>query len=270
MLNFDLQGRIVSPLMTHCHASSELILELKSVTKHFRSGKRAVQVLKGVELEVYRGEVVALVGPSGAGKTTLFHILAGLLGADSGTASFQGIPLPLKETYRGRQAMSLVFQDPYAALSPHLRVEETTIEPLRIKGRKGNLREKGRQALAAVRLAPPEIYLNRYPGQLSGGQRQRVAIARAIITEPVLLLADEPTSMLDASVAIGILNLFRRLAASGMAVLITIHDLASACYLADRLVVLSSGEVVEVGSSANILANPRHEITQSLIAAARC
>ena len=265
---FELHGR--SAVQTSAvERSAESVLELRAVTKQFRSGKRSAQILKGIELDVAKGQVVALVGHSGAGKSTLFHIMAGLLDADSGSATFQSMRLPLRETHRGRQSMSLVFQDPYAALSPHLNVHETILEPLRIKGHKDEVTEKVRKVLTAVKLAPPEVYLNRYPGQLSGGQRQRVAIARAIVTEPVLLLADEPTSMLDASAGIGILNLFRRLAARGMAILITIHDLASACYVADRLAILHEGEIVEEGEPWAILANPAEQITRKLIEAAR-
>jgi len=270
MLNFDLYGRTVSEArVQQARTPSESILELKSVAKRFRSDKNSGKILEGIDLTVLEGEVVALVGPSGAGKTTLFHIVAGLLAADLGAASFRGKPLSLTETHRGREAMSLVFQDPYSALSPHLRVGEAVLEPLRIKGCKSSLHQKARQALAAVNLSPPEAFLNRYPGQLSGGQRQRVAIARAIVTEPVLLLADEPTSMLDASAGIGILNLFRDLAAAGRAVFITIHDLASACYVADRLLILHEGRIVEEGKPPAILARPAQQITRRLIRAAR-
>ena len=248
---------------------AEPILEVKDVTKSFRLRKKTAPVLAGVDLTIRRGEVVALVGPSGAGKTTLFHIVAGLLEADSGSAAFNGRRLPLVETHRGREGMSLVFQDPFTALSAHLRVRESIREPLRIKGRDGGWQQKVRQALDAVGLAPAKVYQERFPSQLSGGQRQRVAIARAIVTEPSLLLADEPTSMLDVSAGVGVLNLFRSLAAMGMAVLITIHDLASACYVADRLVILASGSVVEEGTPAAILANPKAEITRRLVAAAR-
>ncbi len=245
------------------------ILSLEGVTKRFKAGRQWVEILKGVELVVRRGQVVALVGPSGVGKSTLFHIIAGLLEADAGAAEFQGMVLPLKATHQGRQAMSLVFQDPYSALSPHLSVVDTILEPLRIKGHKENLYDRVRQVLAAVNLAPAESYVNRYPGQLSGGQRQRVAIARAIVTEPALLLADEPTSMLDASAGIGILNLLRGLAEGGTAVLITVHDLASACYVADHLAILETGEIVEEGAPQAILAHPVRPITRSLMAAAR-
>jgi len=247
----------------------EPILELKDVAKSFRSHGKSTPVLTGVDLAVGKGEVVALVGPSGAGKTTLFHIVAGLLAADAGSASFNGQRLPLVETHRGREGMSLVFQDPFTALSAHMRVREAVREPLRIKRRNHNWQQKVRQSLEAVGLAPTEVYLDRYPGQLSGGQRQRVAIARAIVTEPSLLLADEPTSMLDVSAGVSVLNLFRSLAALGMAVLLTIHDLASACYVADRLVILAGGSVAEEGKPAAILANPQQGITSRLVAAAR-
>lgn len=255
----------LSPVFPH---GGERLLELRGLVKRFGSRRSTVEVLKGVDLNIHRGEVVALVGPSGSGKTTLLHLLAGLLPGDSGAGSFRGHPLPLVETHRGREGMSLVFQDPYEALSSHLRIRETVMEPLRIKGRLRDAHGKVCRALQAVRLNPPEAYLERYPGGLSGGQRQRVAIARALITDPVLLLADEPTSMLDASAGVDILNLFRDLAGQGMGVLLTIHDLATACYVADRLVVLFEGVMVEEGSPASILAQPRHDATRRLIAAA--
>lgn len=268
MFDFDRHWRAARRMPVPNRKAAAAVLQMNAVAKQFRTGKDAVPILKGVDLAVGEGEVVALVGPSGAGKTSLFHIAAGLLAADSGTAAFQGRSVPLRETPRGREIMSLVFQDPYAALSPHLRVRETLVEPLRIRGDTVKAAARAHQALAAVGLAPPEVYLDRYPAQLSGGQRQRVAIARAIITEPALLLADEPTSMLDASAGIDILNLFRRLAAGGMAVLVTIHDLASACYAADRLLILHQGEIVEEGEPAVLLASAVHPLTRSLIQAA--
>jgi peptide/nickel transport system ATP-binding protein len=261
----------------------EVLLEARGVKKLFRAGRSASQVLDGVDLSIRRGEVLALLGPSGAGKSTLLHILAGLLETDSGEAFFEGAPLPIRASrqgwdlpllrHSGREKMSLVFQDPYAALSPHMRVRETVLEPLRAHQQSGDeAKRRIVEALRSVCLLPPEVYLDRFPDRLSGGQRQRVAIARAVVTQPNLLLADEPTSMLDASAGVGILNLFRRLASDGMAILITIHDLATACYVADRLAVLSGGRVVEEGAPEAILKDPRHETTRSLVnaAATRC
>lgn len=245
------------------------LLEVRAVSRRFGTKRKGTQVLDGVDLNLFPGEVAALVGPSGAGKTTLLQILAGLLDADSGEAAFRGAPLPLVETCRGRERMSLVFQDPYAALASHLTVHQIVAEPLRIRRRKDVPDRTIREALSRARLSPPEEYLDRYPAQLSGGQRQRVAIARALITEPALLLADEPTSMLDASAGVGILNLFRDLAGRGASLLITIHDLANACYVADRILVLSDGIIVEEGSPTDLLANPRHSLTRDLIASAR-
>ncbi|MGB9887813.1 MAG: ABC transporter ATP-binding protein [Moorellales bacterium] len=246
-----------------------MLLVLEGVTKTFFSGRRRVPVLRGVDLSLDRGEVVALVGASGVGKTTLLMIVAGLLGADSGRAFFGGQKLVLKETRVGRAHMNLVFQDPYAALSPHLRVRELVAEPLLLRRvPTGGPRQEVTAALEAVGLVPAEEYLARYPHQLSGGQRQRVALARALVTRPQLLLADEPTSMLDASVGVDILNLLRRVADRGTAVLVTAHDLAGAAYLADRLAVMAEGRIVEEGPPGRLLTAPTAEATRQLLAAA--
>ncbi len=240
------------------------LLELRGVRKEFRSGRRGVKVLGGIDLSVGRGEVVALLGLSGAGKTTLLHVIAGLTGADSGSAYFDGSPLRLSETHHGRDRMSLVFQDPYAAVSAHLRVGESILEALKIRnGTRTGERDLASGALRSVGLVPPEAYLDRYPGRLSGGQRQRVAIARALITRPALLLADEPTSMLDASSGVEILNLFRHLVEGGMAILVTMHDLNAAGYVADRILVVSGGVVVEEGSRDSILPGSYREASRT-------
>lgn len=250
-------GRLPAPL-----------LEARAISRRFGSRRKGAQVLDQVDLSLFPGEVVALVGPSGAGKTTLLQILAGLLHADAGKAVFRGALLPLAETCRGRNGMSIVFQDPYAALASHLLVRQIVAEPLRIRSRKRVADRTTSEALSLVGLSPPEAYLDRYPTQLSGGQRQRVAIARALVTEPDLLLADEPTSMLDASAGVGILNCFRDIASRGASILVTIHDLASACYVADRILVLHEGRIVEEGSPEELLRRPQEKITGGLIASA--
>jgi peptide/nickel transport system ATP-binding protein len=246
-----------------------MLLVLEGVAKSFSAGRRRITVLAGVDLTVGEGEVVALVGASGAGKTTLMHIVAGLVAADAGWAFFAGRPLRLRETRSGREGMALVFQDPYAALSPHLKVGSIVAEPLVIRG------ERARKALAlaaealeAVGLCPAQEYLNRYSPQLSGGQRQRVALARALVTRPLLLLADEPTSMLDVSVGVEILNLLRRLAEGGTAILLTAHDIAAAGYVADRLAVMAEGRIVEEGPPARLFAAPSCPATEELLKAA--
>jgi ABC-type glutathione transport system ATPase component len=251
-------GRLPAPL-----------LEARAISRRFGSRRKGAQVLDHVDLSLFPGEVVTLVGPSGAGKTTLLQILAGLLHADAGEATFRGATLPLVETCRGRNGMSIVFQDPYAALASHLLVRQIVAESLRIRSPKHAFDRTTREALSLVGLAPPEEYLDRYPAQLSGGQMQRVAIARALVTEPDLLLADEPTSMLDASAGVGILNCFRDIASRGASILVTIHDLASACYVADRILVLYEGRIVEEGSPGELLTSPRHPLTQGLILAAK-
>ncbi len=245
------------------------LLEVRALHKGYLSRGRRTPVLEGTDLTLRKGEVVALVGSSGAGKTTLLLVLARLLEADSGEAVFGGTVLPLRETCRGRERMSLVFQDPYSALAPYLTVRRIVAEPLRIRKRGAADEALICRALSTVHLAPPEVFLDRYPAQLSGGQRQRVAMARALVTGPELLLADEPTSMLDASAGVGILNLFRELSLEGMTILLSIHDLATACYVADRILVLSDGAVVEEGRPSELIVNARHDLTQRLIAAAR-
>lgn len=247
-----------------------MLLMLKRIIKHFKVGRKNQVVLAGVDLCVQEGEVVALVGASGAGKTTLLHVIAGLLAAEGGEAVFAGRPLPLKETRRGREQMSLVFQDPYAALSPHLKVADIVGEPLVIrKEQRQNVARAVTTALRAVGLYPAEAYLHRYPHQLSGGQRQRVALARALVTNPALLLADEPASMLDVSVGVEILNLLRDLAAGGMSVLLTTHDLAAACYVADRLAIMAEGRIVEEGPPYRLVEAPSCAVTRELLEAAR-
>lgn len=243
-----------------------MLLQVEHVHKSFDGGSSREEVLKGVNIQVAEGEVVALVGASGAGKTTLLHIIAGMCSADGGTGVFAGQPLNLSQNRKNRQKMSLVFQDPYSALSPHLTVGDSVAEPLLLRGLKyATCLSAVTEALAQAALNPPQFYLYRYPHQLSGGQCQRVALARALVTKPVLLLADEPTSMLDASVGVEILNLLRSLASLGMAVLLTMHDLAAACYVAHRLVILADGKIVEQGPPAKLIDSPQHLVTRSLL-----
>lgn len=243
-----------------------MLLQINQVYKDYNTTGGREEVLKGVEIKVAPGEIVALAGASGAGKTTLLHIVAGLLAADGGTGTFAGETLDLCRGGAGRRQMGLVFQDPYMALSPHLTVYDIVAEPLRLQGVKRSARPPAvSRALEQAALTPSQIYLHRYPHQLSGGQRQRVALARALVTCPALLLADEPTSMLDVSVGVEILNLLRSLAGQGTAVLLTTHDLAAACYVAHRLVILDGGRVVEQGPPARLIASPQHQVTRVLL-----
>ncbi len=242
------------------------LLAVQHLTKFFG----VTPVLRGISFDIARGECVALVGESGSGKSTTARLLAGLLPATSGTVQLDGKPVlrgghaPL--AYRRR--VQMIFQDPFASLNPVHTVGYHLARPLlrhRLVDRAG-LTVRIHALLESVGLAPAAELATRYPHQLSGGMRQRVAIARALAVEPSLLLADEPTSMLDASIRVGILNLLRDLKDQrGISILFITHDLASARYLSDRTLVMLAGKVVESGPSEQIMSAPQHAYTQKLI-----
>ncbi|MFC4851926.1 dipeptide ABC transporter ATP-binding protein [Actinophytocola glycyrrhizae] len=224
----------------------------------------------GVDLSVRRGEIVALVGQSGSGKTTLARAILGLQEATSGQVTYDGKPVP--RSSRGlkayRRHVQLVLQDPTSALNPRHSVYESIAEGLRIHKVPGDEREHVAAALDAAELRPPEEFMPLLPHQLSGGQRQRVVIAGALALEPKLLVADEPVASLDASVRGEILALLLRLRARlGLAALVITHDLGLAWNIADRVAVMYRGELVEVGPVDEVLNDPKHSYTQSLLAA---
>jgi oligopeptide/dipeptide ABC transporter ATP-binding protein len=162
----------------------------------------------------------------------------------------------------------MVYQDPYESLDPRLRVRDAVEEPLVIHhlgGSKAEREGRVRDALARVELTPPELFLDRYPHELSGGQRQRVAIAAALVLEPVLLVADEPVSMLDVSVRAGVLSLLDSLKRSGLAILMITHDLSTAARFADRIAVMYLGRIVEEGPAADVVRTPQHPYTKALL-----
>jgi peptide/nickel transport system ATP-binding protein len=247
------------------------LLAVEGLSVTFRGAAGRVPAVVGVDLAVAAGEVVGLVGGSGAGKSTVARAVAGLERVASGRIRFDGVDLTdLRGAARrrARRGLHLVFQDPYASLPPTLPVGRIVAEPLVIH-RLGDREARVHDALGAVHL-PPVRYLHRYPHQLSGGERQRVAFARALVTEPRLVLADEPTQMLDASLRAEIADLLEELRAQrGVAVLHITHDLALAQRSCDRLVVLRAGRVVEQGPTDAVLARPEHSYTRALIDAAR-
>ncbi|MGQ0575903.1 MAG: ABC transporter ATP-binding protein [Pseudonocardia sp.] len=246
------------------------LLDVQDLTVIFRG----VPAVDGVHLTVGAGETVGLVGGSGAGKSTVARVVAGLATAQRGRILLDGIDLLAagpRSARRLRRAVHLVFQDPYASLPPSRTVASIVAEPLVIQRCCPDPRERAAraaEALAAVRLAPR--HLRSYPHQLSGGERQRVAMARALVSRPRLVLADEPTQMLDASLRAGLVDLLGELAVDhGLAVLHITHDLALAARSCDRLVVLHAGRVVEHGRTGELLAEPAHPYTAALLAAAR-
>ena len=252
------------------------LLELRSVRVAFDQKGRpgATLALDGVDLVVGRREIVALVGPSGAGKTTLARTILGMVHPSAGEVVFDGHPLTGLSPRRLRhlrRRMHLVFQDPYSSLHPGRRVEWLVAEPLAIASTDRQQRTAAvGEALAEVGLTPVDTFRRRHPHQLSGGQRQRVALARAIVARPDLVVADEPASMLDASSRGVILELVKRLRdRHGATVVFITHDLALARHVADRIVVVDAGRIVEDGPADEVVFRPRHEATITLLDASR-
>jgi oligopeptide/dipeptide ABC transporter ATP-binding protein len=258
------------------------VLEARALVKEFTprgSGlglfRRSApfRAVDGFDLALLTGEAVALVGESGAGKTTVGRMLARLEQPTAGSIELNGIDatrLSGSALRPFRRGVQIVFQNPYESLDPRHRVLTAVSEPLEIHRMDSSAGRRSRSiaALEAVGLRPASRYLHRLPHELSGGQRQRVAIARAIVLEPAVLIADEPVSMLDASVRSSILNLLAELRERmGLAVLLVTHDLAVARFVADRIVVMYQGRVVEHGPTDEVIGHPRHPYTRLLLAA---
>lgn len=260
--------------------SEDIILEVKNLKKYFRAGRPGwfsrnedfVHAVDDVDLKLHRGEVIALVGESGCGKSTFSLTLMGLEEASEGSIIFEGRDITHadpKERKVIRQRIQMVFQDPYESLNPTQTIEEIVTEPLMVHGltpHPDERRERVRRALEDSGLKPAESYLHRFPHQLSGGQRQRVVIAGALVLEPHLLLADEPVSMLDVSIRAEIINLLADLRRSrGISVIFITHDLGTVGYFADRVAVMYLGRIVEIGTMTDVLKNPKHPYTQALL-----
>lgn len=253
------------------------VLSVRDLCKEFPQGslfsRRSVKALRHVDFDLGRGEVVSLVGESGSGKSTIARIIARLEQPTSGTFLVDGRDIMASERRKAslayRREVQMVFQDPFGSLNPSSRIDHFLERPLRIHKLvhgEEELRAREVELMEAVGLDAE--MLDSFPHQLSGGQRQRVAIARALAVEPSVILADEPTSMLDVSVRIGVLNLMRDLCDQrGISILYITHDLASARYIADRTMVLFSGEVVESGDAVEVMADPQHPYTRLLTSA---
>jgi len=255
-------------------AGAPPLLAVESVDVTLGRGWRANQVLSGVDLDVWSGEIVGLVGETGSGKTTLARTVVGLVNPKQGRIILDGVPISAlrrgaRRAERRRGHVQLVFQDPLRSLDPDLTVTEIVAEGLRIRGEadRGEIRRRVTGALEKVGL--DATLLERTPGQISGGQRQRVSIARALAVEPRLLICDEPVSALDASTRNYILRLLDELRTSlGLAIVIISHDLSSLSGIADRVVVLYRGRVIENGPADQVFATPRHPYTALLMASA--
>ncbi|HYQ85179.1 MAG TPA: ABC transporter ATP-binding protein [Rubrobacter sp.] len=258
---------------TRVHAAGLEVqdLEVRFASRRLFGGSGGeVRAVDGVSFDVDPGEVFCIAGESGCGKTTLGRALLGLVRPHSGNISIFGLdPSRLRgeELRKFRRQVQVIFQDPMGSLNPRQSVYEAVAEGVRIHGLQGDEKEIVAQALTRAGLRPPERYFLSYPHELSGGQRQRVVIASAIALEPRVLVADEPVSMLDASVRGEVLELLVRLKDEvGMTLVLITHDLAFAWALADRIAIMYLGKIVELGPAQTLLTEPLHPYTKSLLA----
>ena len=264
------------------HAAEPAILVARDLTKHFtvrhhgqpgtRVRRRIVHAAEDINLELRAGKVTALVGESGSGKSTVARLLARLIRPTSGQIILEGKPAGRRQLHEYRHKVQVVFQDPFASLNPIHNVRYHLTRPVKVHRRahgKAAVQDLVDHLLTRVKLEPPSRFLEKLPHELSGGQRQRVAIARALAAGPSVLLADEPVSMLDVSIRLGVLNLLGELRdTEHMALLYVTHDIASARYFADTVTVMYAGRVVESGTSLAVTEHPSHPYTQLLLAAA--
>uniref|UniRef100_A0A7C5THZ7 ABC transporter ATP-binding protein n=1 Tax=Ignisphaera aggregans TaxID=334771 RepID=A0A7C5THZ7_9CREN len=251
----------------------EPLLEMRNVSKHYISGYIKTNIIPAVidvNLTLNRGEILALVGESGSGKTTLAKIILRLIKPSKGKVILEGKDIysySEKDYYLKVQG---IFQDPYTSFNPIKPIISTLMDAVMLRFKINKVdRDKAvrmiESTLIRLGLNPMEI-LDKYPYELSGGQLQRILIARAYIIEPDLLLADEPTSMIDASTRLSVLNaLFQLNEEKGTSIIFITHDLSQAFYVADKIAVMYKGRIVEYGERDEILSKPRSEYTKNLL-----
>ncbi len=243
----------------------------------FRKPTEFIHAVDGIDFEIGRGESLGLVGESGCGKSTTGRMLTRLMDATSGHILLRANGSLVDVAHISREGMKefrrrvqMIFQDPYESMNPRRTIYDTVAEPLTVQ-KIGSVQEregKVAELLKTVGLSPPEGFMFRYPHELSGGQRQRVAIARALVIDPNFVVADEPTSMLDVSIRISIMDLMLKLANEfDVSYLYITHDLAVARYMCDRIAVMYLGKIVELADSEELLANPLHPYTKALLSA---
>jgi peptide/nickel transport system ATP-binding protein len=255
---------------------SDAVLKVENLSRYFRVGgfrsRGQLHALDEVNFEVAPGEIVALVGESGSGKSTIARVLAGLYKPSHGTIVFEGERLNKSSSRSVRGRMPMVFQDPFGSINPVLRVGHSLLRSLKLHRPDVSKTERHDAAVSLVErvgLTPGADVLRRYPHELSGGQRQRLGFAQALASNPALILADEPVSMLDVSIRVGLLNVMKGLRdTEGVSLLYITHDLASARYVANRMIVLYAGRVAEEGLTDEVINAPQHPYTQLLMATA--
>jgi peptide/nickel transport system ATP-binding protein len=258
---------------------TEPLLRTERLSRHFKIGnalsRQVLHAVDDVSLSIGERQIIALAGESGSGKSTIARLLAKIYKPTSGEIYFQGTPLSAlrsrQDALRYSGLVPMVFQDPFSSLNPVFRVSHGVLRGLKLHRPELSRERRYAEALRVfevVGLTPAAEVLQRFPHELSGGQRQRVGFAQALALRPKLILADEPVSMLDVSIRIGLLNLMARLRDSeGVSILYITHDLASARYVADRLIIMYAGQIAESGPVEDVLANPKHPYTQLLLSA---
>jgi peptide/nickel transport system ATP-binding protein len=255
-------------------ARGPLALEAIGLGKDFKLGRHAVlHAVRNVRLSLYQGAVVALVGESGSGKSTVAKLLAGQERRTHGTIELDGKPIEIRDGRqfrRYKRQVQYVFQDPFASLNPVHTVGYILSRPVKLhQPEVKDVRKAVMALLEQVSLTPANQFVEKYPHELSGGQRQRVSFARGLAARPTVLLADEPVSMLDVSIRLEMLNLLDDLRTRlSLALLYITHDIASARYFADEVLVMYGGQIVERGPAEDVTQNPGHPYTQLLIASA--
>jgi peptide/nickel transport system ATP-binding protein len=253
------------------------LLKAEHLTRHFKIGgamaRRTLHAVDDVNFSIGQREIVALAGESGSGKSTIARLLARVYKPTAGEISYEGKPLSQLRSRRDRLRYSgqvpMVFQDPFSSLNPVFRVSHGVMRSLRLHRPELSQRQRRDEAARVFEVVGLGAeMLQRFAYELSGGQRQRVGFAQALVTRPKLILADEPVSMLDVSIRIGLLNLMAKLRdEEDVSILYITHDIASARYVADRLIVMYAGQIAETGPIEDVLASPKHPYTQLLLSA---
>ncbi len=263
---------------------SQNILEVRNLVKHFEisksvfsRNKKIVKAVDGISFDIKAGETLGLVGQSGCGKTTTARSLCLLDPKTSGSVNFYNPDTKSMESIDKidedairvfRRNIQMIFQDPYESLNPRWTIKDIIKEPLDIHniGSFSEREDAVVEILRTVGLTPPENYMSRYPHEISGGQRQRVSIARTLVMKPKFVVCDEPTSMLDVSIRISIMDLMLNLAKElDVSYLYITHDLAVARYMCNRIAVMFNGKIVEIAETEELLNNPIHPYTKRLI-----